>query len=93
MRIFIITKVEELLQTRTASVTFTGDERGMMHPDGVLDCIKSDDVHYPKSRVLALENTSNKGGGTCYQWEEIEALRAVASKYGLTFHLDGARPI
>lgn len=74
-----------------ASVTFTGDSRGIMHPNGVLDCIKSDDVHYPKSRVLALENTSNKGGGTCYEWEEIEALRAVASKHGLTFHLDGAR--
>jgi threonine aldolase len=74
-----------------ASVTFTGDDRGIMHPEGVLGCIKADDVHYPKSRVLALENTSNKGGGTCYEWEEIEALRAVASKHGLTFHLDGAR--
>lgn len=74
-----------------ASVTFTGDERGIMHPEGVLGCIKADDIHYPKSRVLALENTSNKGGGTCYQWEEIEALRTVASKHGLTFHLDGAR--
>ena len=74
-----------------ASVTFTGDARGIMHPEGVLSCIKVDDVHYPKSRVLALENTSNKGGGTCYEWEEIEALRAVASEHGLTFHLDGAR--
>ncbi len=74
-----------------ASVTFTGDARGIMHPKGVLGCIKADDVHYPKSRVLALENTSNKGGGTCYELEEIEALRAVASKHRLTFHLDGAR--
>jgi len=74
-----------------SSVVFTGDDRGIMHPEGVLSCIKADDVHYPKSRVLAIENTSNKGGGTCYEWEEIEALRAVASKHGLTFHLDGAR--
>lgn len=74
-----------------ASVTFTGDARGIMHPEGVLSCIKVDDVHYPKSRVLALENTSNKGGGTCYEWEEIEALKAVASEHGLAFHLDGAR--
>ena len=74
-----------------ASVTFTGDARGIMHPEGVLSCIKVDDVHYAKSRVLALENTSNKGGGTCYEWEEIEALKAVASEHGLAFHLDGAR--
>jgi len=73
-----------------SSVVFTGDDRGIMHPEGVLSCIKADDVHYPKSRVLALENTSNKGGGTCYEWEEIEALRAVANAQGLTFHLDVA---
>ncbi len=74
-----------------ASVAFTGDNRGIMHPEGVLSCLKADDIHFPKSRVLAVENTSNKGGGTCYEWEEIEALRAVASKNGLLFHLDGAR--
>lgn len=74
-----------------ASVTFTGDARGIMHPEGVLSCIKVDDVHYPESRLLAIENTSNKGGGTCYEWEEIEALKAVASEHGLAFHLDGAR--
>ena len=56
-----------------ASVTFTGDNRGIMHPEGVLGCIKADDVHYPKSRVLALK-TPNKGGGTCYEWEEIRRL-------------------
>ena len=74
-----------------ASVAFTGDDRGIMHPEGVLSCIKADDIHFPRTRVLAVENTSNKGGGICYEWEEIEALRAVASKHGLLFHLDGAR--
>lgn len=74
-----------------ASVAFTGDPRGIMHPDGVLSCIKSDDIHFPRTRLLAVENTSNKGGGTCYEWEEIEALRSVAASNGLTFHLDGAR--
>ena len=74
-----------------ASVAFTGDPRGIMHPDGVLSCIKSDDIHFPRTRLLAVENTSNKGGGTCYEWEEIEALRSVAASKGLTFHLDGAR--
>ena len=62
-----------------------------MQPDGVLSCIKADDIHFPRTRLLAVENTSNKGGGTCYEWEEIEALRSVAASNGLTFHLDGAR--
>jgi len=74
-----------------ASVAFTGDDRGIMHPEGVISCIKADDIHFPRTRVLAVENTSNKGGGTCYEWEEIEALRAVADSNGLLFHLDGAR--
>jgi threonine aldolase len=74
-----------------ASVAFTGDDRGIMQPDGVLSCIKADDIHFPRTRLLAVENTSNKGGGTCYEWEEIEALRSVAASNGLTFHLDGAR--
>ena len=74
-----------------ASVAFTGDYRGIMHPEGVISCIKADDIHFPRTRVLAVENTSNKGGGTCYEWEEIEALRAVADSNGLLFHLDGAR--
>jgi threonine aldolase len=74
-----------------ASVAFTGDDRGIMHPDGVIAALKADDIHFPASRVLAVENTSNKGGGTCYTWEEIQALRAVADTHHLAFHLDGAR--
>ncbi|MEY2963387.1 MAG: low-specificity L-threonine aldolase, partial [Bacteroidota bacterium] len=74
-----------------ASVRLTGDERGIMHPEGVRAAIQTDDPHFPKSRVLAVENTSNKGGGTCYEWDEIEALRVVADSEGLLFHLDGAR--
>ena len=40
-----------------ASVSFTGDDRGIIHPEGVLSCLKADDIHFPKSRVLAVENT------------------------------------
>lgn len=74
-----------------ASVRLAGDDRGILHPHQILPLIQPDDQHFPRTRVLAVENTSNKGGGTCYSWTEIEALRAVANTHALTFHLDGAR--
>ena len=74
-----------------ASVRMAGDSRGIMRPEDVLPLIQPDDVHFPRTRVLAVENTSNKGGGTCYTWAEIEDLRKVATDHGLVFHLDGAR--
>lgn len=45
----------------------------------------------PKSRVIALENTTNKGGGACYSREELNAIREFATEQGLQIHLDGAR--
>ena len=40
---------------------------------------------------MSLENTTNKGGGACYELEEIKAIRKVCTKNQLAFHLDGAR--
>lgn len=45
----------------------------------------------PWSKVVALENTTNKGGGVCYSREELKAVRKAADTYGLYVHLDGAR--
>src|SRR5690625_8009863 len=45
----------------------------------------------PKSRVVAIENTTNKGGGACYTKKEVLAIRQVADKHGLAVHVDGAR--
>ncbi len=45
----------------------------------------------PKTKVLCLENTTNKGGGVCYQKKELEDLKVFADKHGLSIHLDGAR--
>ena len=50
-----------------------------------------DDVHRPLSRLVSLENTSNRGGGSCYDWREIIAIRDVCRAKGLALHLDGAR--
>lgn len=45
----------------------------------------------PKTSVLCLENTTNKGGGVCYNKEELSELKAFANDQGLAVHLDGAR--
>lgn len=45
----------------------------------------------PKTKVLCLENTTNKGGGACYTKEELDDLKEFADKESLFIHLDGAR--
>ena len=47
--------------------------------------------HYPNGRLVCLENTSNRGGGTCYKQDEIEDITAVARKHLCAVHMDGAR--
>jgi threonine aldolase len=48
-------------------------------------------VHFPETKLVALENTCNKGGGTFYTLEEIAAISEVCKSHGLALHLDGAR--
>jgi len=50
-----------------------------------------DFYHSPLTSLIAVENTTNKGGGACWDFEELKNLRQVATKHGLGFHLDGAR--
>jgi threonine aldolase len=51
----------------------------------------ADDPHLVKTRMVALENTHNRGGGRIYPIEKIEAISQWAWKHGLIMHLDGAR--
>jgi threonine aldolase len=45
----------------------------------------------PKTKVICLENSTNKGGGVCYSKEELSTIKAFADKEDLHVHLDGAR--
>ncbi len=45
----------------------------------------------PKTKVICVENTTNKGGGVCYSKEELRAIKAFADQHNLALHLDGAR--
>jgi len=51
----------------------------------------TEDVHLPLTRLVSLENTSNRGGGVCYDFSEFYKIKEVCEKYDLALHLDGAR--
>jgi threonine aldolase len=53
--------------------------------------INPDDVHKARTSLVCLENTSNRGGGSCYDFEEIKKIRKVCDENKLILHLDGAR--
>lgn len=74
-----------------ASVKLLHGDRGRVTAEQVKAAINPDDIHRAVSRLVSLENTSNRGGGSCYEWNDILAIREVAKSNGLAFHLDGAR--
>ncbi len=66
-------------------------------PDGTLDleavahAIRADDVHFPRSRLIALENTHNRCNGTPLPHDYLGEVAALAAGHGLKVHVDGAR--
>lgn len=50
-----------------------------------------DFYHSPLTSLVCIENTANRGGGTCWDFREIEKIREVCDSHGLGYHLDGAR--
>ena len=66
--------------------------RGMITAAQVEEAINPPDFyHSPLTSLVCLENTTNKGGGACYDFEEIKKIRQVCDKHSLGLHLDGAR--
>ncbi|GGH41468.1 threonine aldolase [Mangrovimonas yunxiaonensis] len=66
--------------------------RGMFTAKQVEDAINPPDFyHSPLTTLVALENTTNKGGGACWDLEAVKAIKAVCAANQLGFHLDGAR--
>ena len=74
-----------------ASVKLLQGDKGRISAEQVLQAIQPDDPHRPHTSLVSLENTSNRGGGSCYDFEEIKKIRAVCTEKKLAFHLDGAR--
>jgi len=65
--------------------------RGMFTADQVVEAINPDAFYYSKTSLVEVENTTNKGGGACWNFEEIQKIRLVCNKNNLGYHLDGAR--
>ena len=74
-----------------ASVKLLQGNLGRINADLVKVAINADDVHKANTSLVSLENTSNRGGGSCYDFEEIKKLQALCKENQLAFHLDGAR--
>jgi threonine aldolase len=74
-----------------ASVQLLHGNKGRITAQQVLENIKVDNVHYPITTLVSLENTVNKGGGCVYDISEIEKIKKVCIKNNLQLHLDGAR--
>jgi len=66
-------------------------EKGKLSADKLEDFLRGSHEWEPHSKVIALENSTNKGGGCCYTEDELSALRAFADERELLIHLDGAR--
>lgn len=73
------------------SVRLIQGNRGRITADQVLEAINPDDIHKPVTTLVSLENTANRGGGSCYDFGAIESIKKVCIQYQLKLHLDGAR--
>src|SRR5215210_1552271 len=74
------------VQLRTLS-----GKNGVLDSETVRAAVRPEDVHFPRSRLLCLENTHNTAGGKVYPLEDFAAAAATAKELGLKVHLDGAR--
>ena len=74
-----------------ASMRTLQGARGMFTADQVRDAIREERRHSPRSKVLAVENTVNFGGGAVWPLEQLREVCAVAKERGLKTHMDGAR--
>ncbi len=74
-----------------ASIRLLQGDRGRIKAHQIIENINPDDVHYPRTSLVVIENTSNKGGGSCYELKDLEDINQVCKEKALKLHLDGAR--
>jgi threonine aldolase len=65
--------------------------RGRITAEQVIEAINPDDIHKPRTSLVSLENTANRGGGSCYDFAELQLIEEVCNEHNLALHLDGAR--
>lgn len=68
-----------------------GDEKDYFPREGLRQAIRGDNIHFPRTGMIAMENTVNRLGGRVYGRETMAYIYGVAKEHGLPVHLDGAR--
>ena len=66
-------------------------DRGRLTANYIAQNINLKDIHKANTSLVCLENTTNRGGGACYEFAEIELVKEVCLQNNLKLHLDGAR--
>ena len=74
-----------------ASVRLLQGDRGRFTARQVLENINDDNVHFPRTALVSVENTVNKGGGCYYSLQNLIEIADVCRQHHMAFHLDGAR--
>ena len=64
---------------------------GVFDPEDVQKAIRADSYHAPRSRLVVVEQTSNRGGGAVWPLTTLQGVATVAREHGLNLHMDGAR--
>jgi threonine aldolase len=66
-------------------------DRGRIKASQVIEAINPIDIHKARTQLVSLENTANRGGGSCYEFADIQEIKEVCLEHNLKLHLDGAR--
>lgn len=81
-----------IAKTSGTSVALLNGDRGRITAEEILKHINDpEDIHHPLTRLVAIEDTMNRGGGAVYDFDSIKQIRDTCSKHQLPLHLDGAR--
>lgn len=73
------------------SVKLIEGDRGRISAEQVAENIQPNFDWLPKTSLVCLENTTNKGGGACYELDSIRSIRQLCLERNLLLHMDGAR--
>ena len=65
--------------------------KGTLSPEAVEKVIRPENIHFPRTALICLENTHNMHGGTTITKENIDEIARLANNYNIPIHLDGAR--
>lgn len=74
-----------------ASAKLIQGDKGRYTAEDVLASINPENIHNPRTKLVEVENTVNKAGGSIWDINELRRIKEVVDKNGLKFHMDGAR--